>query len=390
MVADFMSPKAIANRIKAKGLQKLRWYCQMCEKQCRDENGFKCHLTSESHKRKMEIFGQNPHKVIDDFSQEFETSFLDHLRRTHPFSRVGANVVYNEFIQDRNHVHMNATRWVTLTEFVKHLGREGKCKVEETPKGWYITLIQKDPFDEMEKKKKREREKSEKEADARHLKVLQAQAERAKQARMEQEEDQGIQGQDQSGNLELETRKDPLRLSIGNFGQKKTEHRKVGIAFEDEQKQVGDDQTGMDRGSKKSKVEQLMEKELSYKKGKMFQNEANADSEAWLLPNIVVKVMSASLKEQGYYKKKGVVIKVLDKFLGEIEMLGSGDVLRIDQDELETVIPAPGKRVKIVKGVRRGQKGVLQSLQEAKFGGMVQIEGESEPIFLEYEYFSKM
>lgn len=33
----------IANRIKAKGLQKLRWYCQLCAKQCRDENGFKCH-----------------------------------------------------------------------------------------------------------------------------------------------------------------------------------------------------------------------------------------------------------------------------------------------------------------------------------------------------------
>jgi hypothetical protein len=37
----FMTPKAIANRIKAKGLQKLRYFCQMCEKQCRDDNGFK-------------------------------------------------------------------------------------------------------------------------------------------------------------------------------------------------------------------------------------------------------------------------------------------------------------------------------------------------------------
>lgn len=37
--ADFLSPKAIANRIKSKGLQKLRWYCQMCQKQCRDEVG---------------------------------------------------------------------------------------------------------------------------------------------------------------------------------------------------------------------------------------------------------------------------------------------------------------------------------------------------------------
>ena len=50
----------IANRIKAKGLQKLRWYCQMCQKQCRDENGFKCHLTSEGHKRQMVVFGQAP------------------------------------------------------------------------------------------------------------------------------------------------------------------------------------------------------------------------------------------------------------------------------------------------------------------------------------------
>lgn len=38
---DAFSPKALANKMKAKGLQKLRWYCQMCEKQCRDENGFK-------------------------------------------------------------------------------------------------------------------------------------------------------------------------------------------------------------------------------------------------------------------------------------------------------------------------------------------------------------
>lgn len=33
----FLTPKAISNRIKAKGLQKLRWYCQACQKQCRDE-----------------------------------------------------------------------------------------------------------------------------------------------------------------------------------------------------------------------------------------------------------------------------------------------------------------------------------------------------------------
>ena len=44
--AERGTPKDIANRMKAKGLQKLKFYCQMCQKQCRDANGFKCHLTS--------------------------------------------------------------------------------------------------------------------------------------------------------------------------------------------------------------------------------------------------------------------------------------------------------------------------------------------------------
>ncbi|GAB2282068.1 DNA/RNA-binding protein kin17 [Dionaea muscipula] len=124
---EFLTPKAIANRIKAKGLQKLRWYCQMCQKQCRDEN------------------------------EEFESSFLEHMKRSHRFSRIAATVVYNEYISDRHHVHMNSTQWATLIDFIKYLGRTGKCKVEETPKGWFITYIDRDSetlFKEREKNKR--------------------------------------------------------------------------------------------------------------------------------------------------------------------------------------------------------------------------------------------
>lgn len=122
----------------------------MCGKQCRDENGFKCHLTSDSHRRQMELFGQDPGRVIEGYSEEFEASFMDHLRRAHPHARVAATVVYNEYINDRNHIHMNSTRWLTLTEFVKYLGRSGQCKVDETPKGWFITLIHRDSADVRE------------------------------------------------------------------------------------------------------------------------------------------------------------------------------------------------------------------------------------------------
>ena len=59
--------------------------------------------------------------------------------------RVKANNVYQEFIQDKHHQHMNSTRWVTLTEFVKHLGRTGVARVDETEKGWFLAWIDSSP-----------------------------------------------------------------------------------------------------------------------------------------------------------------------------------------------------------------------------------------------------
>lgn len=40
---------------------------------------------------------------------------------------------------------MNATRWVTLTEFCKNLGRAGIARVDETEKGWFIAWIDNSP-----------------------------------------------------------------------------------------------------------------------------------------------------------------------------------------------------------------------------------------------------
>jgi hypothetical protein len=39
------------------------------------------------------------------------------------------------FWLDRHHVHMNSTTWVTLTQYVKYLGREGLCKVDQDEDG---------------------------------------------------------------------------------------------------------------------------------------------------------------------------------------------------------------------------------------------------------------
>ncbi|KAJ7696670.1 domain of Kin17 curved DNA-binding protein-domain-containing protein [Mycena rosella] len=143
--AEVGTPKYVANKMKSKGLQRLRWYCQVCEKQCRDENGFKCHASSESHLRQMLVVGEHAGKHITNFSQQFQSEFVALLSRRFGTKRVRANQVYQEYISDKSHLHMNSTRWVTLTEFVKHLGRAGIARVDETEKGWFLAWIDSSP-----------------------------------------------------------------------------------------------------------------------------------------------------------------------------------------------------------------------------------------------------
>ncbi|KAM0301291.1 hypothetical protein ACHAPM_005517 [Fusarium culmorum] len=143
--AEVGSTKFVANRMKAKGLQRLRWYCQPCEKQCRDANGFKQHTMSESHVRQMLLVGEDPKKYINDYTKQFLSDFILLLRTGHGEKQVHINRFYQEYIANKEHIHMNSTKFGSLTELAKHLGREGICRVEETEKGIHISWIDKSP-----------------------------------------------------------------------------------------------------------------------------------------------------------------------------------------------------------------------------------------------------
>ncbi|KAK9815421.1 hypothetical protein WJX72_003398 [[Myrmecia] bisecta] len=405
---DFLTPKAIGNRIKAKGLQKLRWYCQMCQKQCRDENGFKCHLTSESHKRQMAVFGLSGERVVEGYSEEFEASFLEHLRVSHPSARVSAKIVYNEFINDRNHIHMNATKWLTLTEFVTYLGREGKCKVDETPKGWFISLIQRDPMADLVGEKRLKRDQAEKEEEERLQADIQSQIERARKvARVDQSSP--------SGGSELQRDADgqpvTIALQASRAGAAAAAKLAAGPsrlnpAFAKEDKlEKQNNQAGPSSGKPKSKVEELMEREklLSKQRAERSAREAKQAADAqpstsgrevpWLQEGIVVKVMSKELQQHGYYKKKGVVDRIKQKYLGVVRMLDSGDVLQVDQAQLETVLPQAGGSIMVLAGKYRGLKAQMLGINEDKFQAQVQIKGgehAGEEVWLDYEHLSKL
>ncbi|ODV65123.1 hypothetical protein HYPBUDRAFT_8052 [Hyphopichia burtonii NRRL Y-1933] len=130
------SAKYASKQLKASGLQKLKFYCQLCSKQCRDANGFKNHLNSPSHKGRVQQLSESGegHSVIENYSRDFEKDFLKLLRINHGTKKINANKFYQEYIlHDKDHVHMNSTRWSSLTSFIKYLGNKGLVRVESPP-----------------------------------------------------------------------------------------------------------------------------------------------------------------------------------------------------------------------------------------------------------------
>lgn len=68
---------------------------------------------------------------------------------------------------------------MACAEFVKHLGRTGQCKVDETPKGWFITFVDREPETLLKEGLKIKRERAELADEERHEKALAEQIERA-------------------------------------------------------------------------------------------------------------------------------------------------------------------------------------------------------------------
>jgi DNA/RNA-binding protein KIN17 len=94
-----------------------------------------------------------------------------------------------------------------------------------------------------------------------------------------------------------------------------------------------------------------------------------------------------------YYKQKGYVKEVIDKYTAVVVLLSSGAKLKLDQTHLETVIPGLGKQVLILKGPYRGEEASLKELDIKNFSGVLEISSGSqkgEIISLAYEYFSKL
>jgi len=354
----------------------------MCQKQCRDENGFKCHTMSESHQRQLLLFGDNPGKYLHSYSRDFEKAFNDILRRQYNEKRVHANVVYQQYISDKEHVHMNSTCWVTLTSFVRHLGRTGKAEIDETEKGWYITWVLKDPEQEAKEKKAAKKEKMAKDDDERIKEYIDAQIERAKEQVKNDKEFMAtelLKSEEETLILDMKVKdvnkvKADAEIDYKNALKemsKGTEARQLKKKEESKRRIVA--------------LEEIMEDEMKKKRLKELNDPAMVN--AWIRPQIVVKIITKSLGDK-YYKKKGRIVEVIDDFAAVVVLNESGAKLKLDQEHLETVIPSVGREVVVLWGKHGGREAVLDNVNTKKFTADLVFDA-GERVSLPYEQFSK-
>ena len=386
---DFMTPKAIGNRMKSVGLQRLRWYCQMCEKQCRDENGFKCHTSSEGHLRQMKLFSERSDSIIDGFSSDFESGFIDTLSHLHGTKRVLANKVYQEYIQDKHHIHMNSTMWTSLTGFLMYLGREGKAVVDETERGWFVQFIDRDPKALARQQMRDQREQTDLDDQQRSDRLIRAQIEAAEARRLKEggnDEFNKHDEQPEKDETEIFKTKQPVEVAWKTVETKK---RKVN-AFQTDEDDDSDDgkndrtsamvpQKGNTTSSSSSmssslplqtsgsgsQLETIMREEESRKRWRIEQDDRKDRRDNWLAVGLIVKIMNEKVGGGKYYKRKGEVLRVIDTYVGEVSV--DGAILRIDQEQLETVIPKEGDTVRVVNGRARGLLAKLVRIHESNY-----------------------
>ncbi|KAK5656150.1 hypothetical protein OQA88_4910 [Cercophora sp. LCS_1] len=229
--AEAGSLKRLSNAMKSKGLTRLRWYCQICERALRDENAFKMHCQGESHTRKALEAGRDFKGTQETFSREFEKNFVQLLRTAHGEKEIHANRFYQEVIADKTHVHLNATKWHSLTEFVKHLGRSGLVRAEEKEDGIFIAYVDNSPEALARRDAVRKKELQDRGDEEREQALLRAQIKRAQK----DAEARGItveELEEENAKARELTREEGEKIKL-SFGAKSAPEQSTGTAKED-------------------------------------------------------------------------------------------------------------------------------------------------------------
>ncbi|GMF61797.1 unnamed protein product [Phytophthora fragariaefolia] len=272
---------------------------------------------------------------------------------------------------------MNATQWDTLGSFVQYLGRTGKCVVDETDKGWHLQFVDRDPRAVARRQELERKRKAELDHDERHRRFLERQLEVAA--------GKAADSQQRPTKLLRADAGEKIKMAIGAKASAKKEAALAGgekaAAFGGADGSAEQQQRREPReDGKPSAVDAIMQEEerRRQQRRRRLEDEARRQrKENWVAPGIVVKVTNKKVGDGRYYKRKAAVKQVEDKFCATVELLDSGDVLRLDQDDLETVIPKPGRMVKVVNGLGRGCVAKLLDISVDDYCARIRIDSGS-------------
>lgn len=325
----------------------------------------------------MLLFGQNSGSFTYEFSKDFFSSFMDILKRQFGTKRVKANKVYQQVIADKNHVHMNATRWHTLTGFCQWLGKSGICSVDLIEDEWWVTYIDRDPETLERQKKSEKKKKMDKDDEEKLLDFIEKQVERDRKRKAEEGGEEAPDGdeEEQQKYTELvrENEEEKIKLEMKILKKVETVKSlppplKLSKVFKEASASSSHKPSKSNEAgpSKKSALEEIMEQEEKKK-------EAKNRKDYWLAEGIVVKIVTKSLGSD-YYKQKAVVQEVIDKYRGKVKLIESGEKFKLDQEHLETVIPKIDGRVRVLNGAYRDCTAILKSLETDSYSASIEIE----------------
>lgn len=127
---------------------------------------------------------------------------------------------------------------------------------------------------------------------------------------------------------------------------------------------------------------------------KLKSNTDSSPIEGWLKEGLIVKVITKNLGNK-YYKAKGVIQSIeKDGFVGKVKLKSpeevSGHIIRLDQEYMETVIPAIGKEILVLWGKYKGRRAIVKKLHIEHYSIDVEFEKDKKIVEkLSYEQVCK-
>ena len=235
------------------------------------------------------------------------------------------------------HQFRNATKWVTLTGFIEYLGTSGKCTIDLTEKGWYITWIDRDPETIARQEAMSKKDKLAKDDSERMAAFIEKQVQRERERKGTETEEDLQKYTELKRTSEDEKIKLGLKLSAtttNNPSSSTSMPKNVFKSIKTDHKELKDDAK---KRKATSALEEIMMEEKAKEKEKKREKESKMKQEdSWLIKDIMVKIVSKSLGEK-YYKQKGHVKEIVDDYCC-IVVTNSGAKIKLDQNHLETVV----------------------------------------------------